>query len=209
LYLKGERATQEDFSKLFSALEAVKIDRSSIPFSQHMEAIWATVSAFTINILPKETPAKEHLATCQDSAQYYLNRILKLAKESEDEKNIEWVNSMNLLLAGLVTSGTGSTKAAPVKEERQPLVAAKEEAFVVVKAEDEAVVIDQEPSDILVLEGNRWYIRKAKDLSEPLVVKPEAINQAVAIEDSKNIAIKVDGKINALLAGKVAPLNPL
>lgn len=51
------------------------------------------------------------------------------------------------------------------------------------------------------LEGNRWYIRKAINSPEPVIIKPEAINQALAIEDSKKVAIKVEGKINAVLGG--------
>lgn len=81
LYKRGDKSSQEDFSKLFSALELVKNDKSSIQYIPHMEAIGATIPAFAVNILPKETPIKEHLAACQESAQFYLNRILKAAKE--------------------------------------------------------------------------------------------------------------------------------
>jgi hypothetical protein len=79
LYKRGDKATQDDFAKLFSALETVKMDRSSVPFSQHMEAIGATLSVFAVHLVPQD--AAEYLATNQDSSQYYLNRIKKDAKE--------------------------------------------------------------------------------------------------------------------------------
>lgn len=53
------------------------------------------------------------------------------------------------------------------------------------------------------LEGNRWYIRKAINRADqPIVITPEAINQALAIEDSQKIAVRVEGKINAIIADK-------
>ena len=59
--------------------------------------------------------------------------------------------------------------------------------------------------EVCKLEGSRWYIRKLKNGSSPVIVTPEAINQALAVEDSTKIAIKVDGKINAVLAGTSCP----
>lgn len=47
-----------------------------------MEAIGAVIPAFAMNILPPELPRKEHLSSCTDSAQYYLNRIIAAAKET-------------------------------------------------------------------------------------------------------------------------------
>lgn len=65
------------------------------------------------------------------------------------------------------------------------------------KEEPPSSVHDSGPS----LEGNRWYVRKVINSPEPVIIKPEAINQALAIEDSKKVAIKVEGKINAVLGG--------
>lgn len=82
LYRKGDKASQEDFGRLFATLESVKADRSSIPFAQHMEAIAASLPAFAVALLPDGAARREHLAGCQDSAQYYLNRIVKAAKDA-------------------------------------------------------------------------------------------------------------------------------
>lgn len=84
LYRKGEKAGQEDFNRLFSILESVKSDRSSIPFAQHMEAMAASLPAFAVALLPDGPAQKEHLVGCHDSAQYYLNRIIKAAKDVYD-----------------------------------------------------------------------------------------------------------------------------
>lgn len=59
-------------------------------YSQHMEAIGALIPAFAVRLLPKEASTRDHLNTCRESAQYYLNRILKLAKEGQgyDEPSV-------------------------------------------------------------------------------------------------------------------------
>lgn len=58
------------------------------------------------------------------------------------------------------------------------------------------------------LEGNRWYIRKAiNKTDQPIVITPDAINQALAIEDSQRIAVRVEGKINAIIADKCRLLD--
>lgn len=48
-----------------------------------MEAIGALIPAFAVRLLPKDVSARDHLNTCRESAQYYLNRILKMAKEGQ------------------------------------------------------------------------------------------------------------------------------
>lgn len=55
-----------------------------------MEAIGALIPAFAVRLLPKEASTRDHLNTCRESAQYYLNRILKLAKEGQgyDEPSV-------------------------------------------------------------------------------------------------------------------------
>lgn len=89
----------------------------------------------------------------------------------------------------------------------------RSDSVVIVKEEeeDQVVVVEQEAvetaKEVLTLEGNRWYVRKGKDLPEPVIVTPEALNQALAIEDSKKIAVKVDGKINAVLVDKCTKLD--
>ena len=78
---KGDGVRQEDFGKLFEAFEVVKRDKSSLSFADHMEAIGALFPAFAAKLLPKESSLKDHIAGCQESAQYYLNRILCSAKK--------------------------------------------------------------------------------------------------------------------------------
>lgn len=59
----------------------LKVDRSCSPIIQHIEAVSAILPAFAIKILPSELPMREHFAFCKESSQYYLDRILKAAKE--------------------------------------------------------------------------------------------------------------------------------
>ena len=78
---KSDGVRQEDFGKLFESFEALKRDKSSLPFADHMEAISALFPAFAVKLLPKESSIRDHIASCQESAQYYLNRILCSAKK--------------------------------------------------------------------------------------------------------------------------------
>jgi adenylyl cyclase-associated protein len=102
---------------------------------------------------------------------------------------MEWANSMSALVVGIAQSKSS--------------VESKTEIPVT----EEVVVIESTPQETVQLDGNRWYVRKASNLTEPVVITPEALNQAVAIEDSKKIAIKVNGKINAVLADKCQQLD--
>jgi len=74
-------------------------------------------------------------------------------------------------------------------------------------AEMAAASVAEFKADVAVLEGNRWYIRKAANPPKPVIIRPEAINQALAIEDSTKLTVKVDGKINAIIADKCARLD--
>lgn len=57
------------------------------------------------------------------------------------------------------------------------------------------------------LEGNRWYIRRAVDVADSIVVKSESISQAVIIEDCKNSSIIIDGKVAALIIDSCSKLS--
>lgn len=64
------------------AWETLKNDRSSLPFINQIEAIGAILPAFATNLLANTgTSPLEHLKSCKESSQFYLNRILKTAKE--------------------------------------------------------------------------------------------------------------------------------
>ena len=107
---------------------------------------------------------------------------------------------MSALLAGLfATSGQASKEngvAVGGKEKNDPAEIIKEDP--VCDAPSNMTDGDQTAQ----LEGNRrWYIRKAINLSVPVIITPESFNQALAIEDSNKLAVKVDGKISAILAG--------
>lgn len=78
---EGEKRTQEDFSKIFSALESLKADKSAMAFGQQIDAISAILPAFALRLLPAEVNAKEHVLACKESAQFYSMRVLKIAKE--------------------------------------------------------------------------------------------------------------------------------
>jgi len=78
---RGDSVKQEDFGKLFESFEVVKRDKSSLLFADHMEAIGALFPAFAVRLLPNEGSLRDHIAGCQESAQYYLNRILCGAKK--------------------------------------------------------------------------------------------------------------------------------
>ena len=58
-----------------------------------MDAIAAALPAFAVALLPSEAARKEHLANCQDSAQYYLHRIIKAAKEAYAVATIAWAGA--------------------------------------------------------------------------------------------------------------------
>ena len=112
---------------------------------------------------------------------------------SGDENAMEWVNAMNGLSAALVQQVTGKCfSALSTSKSSCPPTAASVAEFKAAAA---------------VLEGNRWYIRKAANLPTPVIIRPEAINQALAIEDSTKLAVKIDGKINAIIADKCARLD--
>lgn len=145
-----------------------------------------------------------------------------------DANSVDWVNAVNSLLDGLIkdaTSVSSSAASAPVAtQHRQQLKASSPD---LAKVEENGFVVAEKPhspprsqpqqqpkepncsssGQVAELEGNRWYIRKAVNLTEPVTITPEAINQALAIEDSKKIVVKIDGKINAIIADKCNGLD--
>lgn len=127
--------------------------------------------------------------------------------------HVEWVNAMNGLLFGLLknNNSSGNSGSIPLTTPAKPPISRpvmiEEDQVVVVEHHMEQTKINEPMGDLLTLEGNRWYIRKGINPPEPIIVTPEALNQALAIEDSKKIAIKVDGKINAVLVDKCTQLD--
>lgn len=48
------------------------------------------------------------------------------------------------------------------------------------------------------LEGDRWYLRRCNNLSDPVIITPEGHHQAVVLEDCKGIATRVVGKVKGV-----------
>ena len=81
LYKRGDKSSQDEFAKVLASLEAVKNDRASSQYAQHIETLLAAIPAFATKLLPKDISPLEHVKSCHESIQYYNNRILKAAKE--------------------------------------------------------------------------------------------------------------------------------
>jgi hypothetical protein len=137
---------------------------------------------------------------------------------SDDANNTDWANSMSALLTGLLTATTTTSSSSS----SQTTKGSVDNVIVDNKEKnDPAEIIREDPicktpqtmtdgDQIAQLEGNRrWYIRKAVSLSEPVIITPESLNQALAIEDSTKLAVKVDGKISAILAGERSLFIPM
>lgn len=72
----------DEIKRLSDALERLKCDRASVPFSDNLQAVGAALPAFAVVAMGADgAAAGEHLQVCQESAKYYINRVLKVAKE--------------------------------------------------------------------------------------------------------------------------------
>jgi len=71
-----------DFGKLAAQLEECKKDRSTIPLSDHLQAVGEFLPAFAAGLLPAEISPSDHIKTCSESATYYTTRIMQTARSS-------------------------------------------------------------------------------------------------------------------------------
>lgn len=120
---------------------------------------------------------------------------------SDDATNANWASAMNALIAAFSQEMGGNAAAG------SPLASLNSVAKPAAAPRPEPSPTSSSPLDQgATLEGSRWHLRKAVRRAEPMVVRPESINQALSMEDCEEIAVKVEGKINAVLASIVSPL---
>lgn len=140
----------------------------------------------------------------------------RLTDPSDDVNNLEWATALTELLQGLAqtttTTTVGATEAAVSAMQISSGPAAGEEecnGFVAIAPTSIDAGASSPPVNVgsAVLEGNRWYVRKVRNAAEPILVAPEGISQALAIEDSQTLAVKVEGKMNAVLADACTRLD--
>lgn len=157
-------------------------------------ALLETIPAFTWRLLSEGQKPREHIETCRDSTQYYLNRVLLQAKQ--EGRTTAWPKAVLDVYEALlvfVASSTSAGQTAPVAKASAPVkpVAAK-------------------PNDAgpkVQLEGNKWIVEKGRNHTDPVVITPESMSQAVIIEDCENVKIRVDGKVTAVSVNRCKRLT--
>lgn len=141
---------------------------------------------------------------------------------SDDANNLEWATALTELLQGLAQGGAATTATATTVSAAEAAVSAMQigstvpegaeeecNGFVAIAPTNVDTGASSPPVNVssAVLEGNRWYVRKVRNAAEPILVTPEGISQALAIEDSQTLAVKVEGKMNAVLADACTRLD--
>lgn len=186
----------DEFSAIGGKMQALAKNVAA-KHNNEASALLETIPAFTWRLLQEGQKPREHIETCRDSTQYYLNRVLLQAKQ--EGRTTAWPNAVldvyeALLLFVASSSGAsagqtgapGAKASAPVK----PAAA---------KPNDAAPKVQ--------LEGNKWIIEKGRNQAEPVLITPESMSQAVIIEDCENIKIRVDGKVTAVSVNRCKRLT--
>ncbi len=215
---------EADFARSFAALEALKGDKALAPFALHIDAVAAALPLFATPLLAASLSTREHVAGAVESAKYYTNRIIMGAADADADVHRQWAKALNELIdtvaACVADRGARATDCSVNVADCSASVAVSHGEAAPSREAEPAEEPAEEPSGkeppseadsanacTPRLEGSRWYVRRAAPSAAgtPVIaVVPEAISQALAVEDSQGVAIRVAGKMTAITMGRRA-----
>lgn len=122
------------------------------------------------------------LKAAGESVQFYLNRILKEAKERGEEGKIEWVREFKALfdcyLQERLSSSSDSKQKATSTNNKQSTT--------------------KQQTPVPTLQGNVWYLEGVKGRDEPVEVKIDSMQQRLVISKCSECVVMVSGKCTAV-----------
>lgn len=164
-------------------------------FGNYSSALTETIPVFQLKHLQgAEIRPVEFISGCQESAQFYLNRIkVELKKKNEQS---QWVSSVEELFKTLKASTSNASKDS---------VAGSGKAVATLAPPKPVAKGSAEPK--VTLTGNKWTIENGSNASNPVIIKVESFSQAIFVDNCVGITIAVEGKVNAISINRCKKLK--
>lgn len=187
----------DEFSAIGSKMQSLAKDVAA-KNNNEASALLEAIPAFTWRLLPEGQKPREHIETCRDSSQYYLNRVLLQAKQ--EGRTTSWPKAvLDVYEALLVFVASSSSSVTGVTQGPKAPVAKVSQKPVAAKPSDAAPKVE--------LQGNKWIVEKGRNHAEPIIITPESMSQAVIIEDCENVKVRVEGKVTAVSVNRCKRLT--
>lgn len=189
--IEAENAkTAEDFSEIGSKIQNISKDIEP-RLANETAVLSETLPAFAYKLISDKKSTIEHIKSCQDSAEYYLNRVRSDARKLG--KELEWPNAVaNIFPVLLALMESGPSQNCPQTANIKPTTSNMNEK-------------GQKPK--VSLEGNRWIVEQGNSYDGVVEVNPESMNQSVMIENCEKINVRISGKVSAVAINRCKRLK--
>lgn len=120
-----------------------------------------------------------------ESVQFYLNRILKEAKERGEQGKIEWVREFKALFDCYLQERLNASSGKETKKETNTSNTTNNQSTT-------------KQTPVPTLQGNVWYLEGVKGRDEPVEVKIDSMQQRLVISKCSECVVRVSGKCTAV-----------
>lgn len=192
--------TPANAPSLYESLSTLKQRTKNTQVINFLAALLESLAAFNDFSSLDASIKKEMLQGCQESVQFYLNRILKEAKEHNEQPKIEWVKEFNTVFKTLLEEGNNSNTSKNINNQSDNNQSKQSTKLSTPSA----------TTGSTKLSGNVWYCEGyTSTANECIEIKIEEMQQRLVISKCSGCVIKISGKCTAISIEQASKIGVL